>query len=176
MLFLSFRASGVPRASQIWVGQYAGIAVLVAISVLAALGLTVVPDRWVGLLGLIPLGLGIRGLVRANRDRRDPVGAGDDPRPVIARGALPVAAITIANGADNISVYTPMLRTLGLANALVTAAVFAALVAAWCAAGAWLGSHRAVIAIVERYGQWIVPAVFIVLGFVILAPLAPVDS
>ena len=36
-------------------GQYAGIAVLVALSALAALGLALIPDAWVGWLGLVPL-------------------------------------------------------------------------------------------------------------------------
>lgn len=37
---------------------------LVGISVLAALGLTLVPDEWVGWLGLLPLGIGVFGLIR----------------------------------------------------------------------------------------------------------------
>jgi cadmium resistance protein CadD (predicted permease) len=32
VLFLSARASGKPKAWQVWVGQYAGIGVLVAVS------------------------------------------------------------------------------------------------------------------------------------------------
>lgn len=37
---------------------------------------------------------------------------------------LSVAGVTIANGADNISVYTPLFRTIGLGPSLITAAVF----------------------------------------------------
>ncbi len=81
VLFLSSRATGRPRRWQIWAGQSLGIATLVAVSVVAALGLTIVPDQWVGLLGLVPFGLGVRGLLRA----QDP-----DP-PVVATGVLSVA-------------------------------------------------------------------------------------
>ena len=76
--------------------------------------------------------------------------------------------MTVANGADNISVYTPVFRTVGLPNAAPTIAVFAVLVAVWCVAGSWLASHRPVIAVVERYGHWIVPAVFVLIGLVIV--------
>ncbi|NUW43127.1 cadmium resistance transporter [Nonomuraea rhodomycinica] len=167
VLFLSSRAGGTPRPWQIWAGQYTGIAALVALSAVAALGLTVVPDRWVGLLGLLPFALGVRGLVAAVRSRKD---SGDDPPPpAVASGMAAVAGVTIANGADNLSVYTPVFRTIGPVPSLVTVAVFAAGVALWCLAGSWLGSHRTVIGVVERYGHWIVPFVFMTIGaFIVL--------
>jgi cadmium resistance transport/sequestration family protein len=168
VLFLSARATGTPRAWQIWLGQYAGIAVLMLVSGLAALGLTLVPDRWVGLLGLVPIGLGVWGLISAFRSREDG-GDGDGDKPPMAAGALSVAGITIANGADNIAVYTPMFRTLGVADSVVVVVVFAVLVAVWCAVASWLGSHRAVIGVVQRWGHWIVPVVFIAIGAVIVA-------
>ncbi|MDP9864279.1 MULTISPECIES: cadmium resistance transporter [Streptosporangium] len=163
VLFLASRAGGVPRPWQIVAGQYAGIAVLVAVSAVAALGLSVVPDRWVGLLGLVPFGLGVWGLIRK--------GDGDGAAPV-ASGVVSIAGVTVANGADNISVYTPMFRTIGLASSLVTVAVFAVLVAVWCAAASWLGSHKKIITLVERSGRWLVPVVFMVIGAVIVAESA----
>jgi cadmium resistance protein CadD (predicted permease) len=162
VLFLSGRATGRPKRWQIWVGQYAGIGALIAVSAAAALGLTLVPDRWVGLLGLVPIALGVRGLVRARS------ADGDSP-PAIAGGALSVAAVTIANGADNIAVYTPMFRTIGLVDSVVTVVVFALLTALWCAAGGWLGGHRRAVDAIGRYGRWLVPAVFIAIGVVLLA-------
>jgi cadmium resistance protein CadD (predicted permease) len=162
--FLSSVANGRPRRWQIWAGQYAGIAVLVAVSALAALGLQLVPDRWVGLLGLVPFGLGVRGLVTAMRS----TGSGDAPSVPPTAGLMAVFGVTIANGADNVSVYTPTLRTLSVTDGLITLAVFAAGVAVWCLTGAWLGSHKKVIAVIERYGQWLVPAVFMLIGTMIV--------
>jgi cadmium resistance transport/sequestration family protein len=164
VLFLSAHAAGKPQVWQIWTGQYSGVAVLVAISAIAALGLSLVPDRWVGLAGLVPLALGVVGLVGAIRARGD-----DEPSsPAVAGSLIGVIGVTIANGADNISVYTPLFRTIGPANSLITIAVFAIGIAIWCLAGSWLGSHRKVIAVVERWGHWIVPIVFISIGAVIV--------
>ena len=84
-----------------------------------------------------------------------------------------MAGITIANGADNLSVYTPIFRALSPGAAVTTVAVFAVLVAVWLLLAAWIGSHRRVIELVERYGRWIVPAVFVVIGLVILADVVP---
>ncbi len=163
VLFLAARASGRPKVWQVWAGQYGGIAALVLVSGLGALGLTLIPDRWVGLLGLVPLGLGVRGLIAAARRADD-----DGESPVVAGNAFAVAGVTIANGADNIAVYTPMFRTIGVSGTAVTVAVFAVLVAVWCLASSWLGSHRRVIAVIERHGHWLVPLVFITIGLVIL--------
>ncbi|WP_435190764.1 cadmium resistance transporter [Nonomuraea sp. bgisy094] len=102
VLFLSSRAGGAPRAWQIWGGQYAGIAVLVAVSVVAALGLTIVPDDWVGLLGLIPFALGVRGLVSAIRARGDD----DTPPP----GASSLAAVAAASSPRSVPAATTTLR------------------------------------------------------------------
>ena len=77
--------------------------------VLAALGLTVVPDEWVSLLGLVPLALGVRGLVRTWHARH----TGEPPTALSLGGVLPVTGMTVANGADNISIYTPLFRTIG---------------------------------------------------------------
>jgi cadmium resistance transport/sequestration family protein len=160
VLFLSSRAGGSLRSWQIWVGQYAGVAALVLVSVLAALGLTIVPDDWVGLLGLVLVALGVKELVTAIRapdeDQETSLAA--------ASGLVAVATITVANGADNIAVYTPVFRTIGFGPSAVTAVVFAIGVALWCLAGSWLGSHRRIVELVERYGEWLVPAVFIAIG------------
>lgn len=82
-----------------------------------------------------------------------------------------MAAVTIANGSDNIAVYTPVFRTIGLGDTLITIAVFAVLTAVWCALGSWLGGHRHVIGLLGRWGHWLVPLVFVVIGLVILAGL-----
>ncbi|MER6948737.1 cadmium resistance transporter [Nonomuraea sp. NPDC000554] len=161
VLFLSARTTGAPKAWQIWAGQYAGVAALVALSVVAALGLTILPDDWVGLLGLVPFALGVRGLVSAVR-------GGGGSTPAVASGLVAVAGVTVANGADNVSVYTPVFRAIGTGPTVVTVLVFAIGVAVWCVAGAWLGSHKRVIEIVERYGQWLVPGVFMVIGALIV--------
>lgn len=160
-LFLTARTRGVPRPWQVVAGQYLGFLVLVAISAGAAAGLVVVPGAWAGLLGLVPLGLGLYGLWRA----RLADGDGSDP---VAAGLFGVATITIANGADNLSVYIPVFRALRLGQVVQTTAVFLVLLALWCAAGAVLGRRPKIVAMVERAGHLMVPIVFIVIGIWIL--------
>lgn len=158
VLFLASRSTGRPARWQIVVGQYLGIAALTGVSAVAALGLVVIPEGWVGWLGLLPLALGVWGLFKAR----------DGEQPAVANGLLPVAGVTIANGADNISVYTPVFRSLGVGDSVVMMAVFAVGVAVWCLVASWLGGHQRVISALERVGHWLVPVVFIAIGAVIL--------
>lgn len=159
LLFVAARTTGRPRPWQIVAGQYLGIGALALASAVVAAGLLVVPDPWTGLLGLLPIALGVRALLARDADEA----------PAVVGSTLGVAGVTIANGADNIAVYVPVFRALGPADSAVFLLVFVLLVALWCAAGAWLGGHPRVTRLVERAGHWLVPAVFVAIGLTILA-------
>jgi len=164
VLFVASTRGGV-RGRSIVAGQYLGFIALVALSAVAALGLTIVPDQWVGLLGLIPLVIGILALIRAQRDATH----GDEAESALkAAGVLGVAGITFANGGDNIAIYTPVFRTMSSGAAATTIAVFLVMVAIWCAAGRLVGTHHAVVEGLEKVESWLIPAVFIGLGLYIL--------
>ncbi|MGC4761129.1 cadmium resistance transporter [Micromonospora trifolii] len=158
LFFVAARTTGQPRTWDIVAGQYLGIGALALASAVIAGGLLVVPDPWTGLLGLLPIALGVRALRSS----------GDDEAPAVVTGALGVAGVTIANGADNVAVYVPVFRALGVADSAVFLLVFVLLIALWCVAGAWLGGHRRVVRLVERAGAWLVPTIFIAIGLVIL--------
>lgn len=164
VLFVASARGALP-GWKVVAGQYAGFVTLVAISVVAAAGLTIIPDKWVGFLGLIPLAIGIFGLVRTLRRQDDD---DDDDDAISAVGLLGVAGITIANGADNISLYTPVFRTSSVQDSVVTIIVFLVLVAVWCLIARFIGTSKTVSELLERVEHWLVPAVFIGLGLYIL--------
>jgi len=151
------------RGWQIVAGQYLGLITLIAVSFLAALGLTIVPDEWVGLLGLIPLAIGVLALVRTLRGNDD-----EAESALKAVGLLGVAGITIANGGDNIAIYTPVFRTMSTADTLITIAVFLVLLALWCLLARAIGTNEKVTEALEKVEHWLVPVVFIGLGVFIL--------
>ena len=153
---------GGPRRRDIALGQYAGIGLLLLASVVAAVALLAVPDRWIGLLGLAPIGLGVRGLLEA-RDR-------DEARVAApVRGMVGVAVVTIANGGDNLSIYIPLLRhDLTPVTVAVYLSVFAVMVAVWLLAARVVAGHRHVQHLVDTTGHWLVPVVFIAIGLLVL--------
>lgn len=164
VLNISADSTGSPKRWQIWVGQYAGIGLIVALSAAAALGLSVVPLRWTGVLGLLPLALGGWLLVKAIRERRN----GEPAVPRVATGVWTVAALTLANSGDNISIYTPAFRILGPGGTALAVGVFTVGTAVWCLAASALARRQPLVPLLRRYGRWIIPAVFLGQGVYIL--------
>ena len=165
----SSRAGGRPRRWEIWAGQYAGNAVLVGVSLAAGRGLALVPTHWLWLVAFVPIGLGIANLVAAIRSLR----RGEQPAPPSAGGMPGVATLTIVNGADNLIAYSTFFATTGTDQAVVTVVVFAVCVGLWCLAGMLLTRHKRVTETISRYGHWILPAIFILIGLYILHETAP---
>jgi cadmium resistance protein CadD (predicted permease) len=163
VLNVTSRVGGRPLSWQIWAGQYAGFAVLIAASLAAAGGLFLVPPGWLWLLGLLPLGMGLYKLVTVIRARR----AGESVSPVVVTGLAGVIGLTIVNGGDNVSVYTPIFRTSSLSGIALTVAVFMVGTALYCLAGSRFATRPVVTRFIERWGQWIIPAVFILIGIYI---------
>jgi cadmium resistance transport/sequestration family protein len=164
VLFSSVGRGG-PSVRQIVVGQYLGIGALVVVSILVAVGLTAVPDRWIGLLGLVPISLGVRGLMRARRPTED----GGNRSPVAGvTGLLGVVALTVADGGDNVSVYVPLFRQAGAYDTSVWVVVFAVLVGVWCLGAHWLAHRGPWVATVERVGRWLIPTVYVLIGIRII--------
>ena len=160
VLNMTSRVGGRPRGWQIWAGQYAGFTILIAASLAAAGGLTLLSDRWLWVLGLLPVGLGLYKLAATILSRR-----ADEPvSPAVVTGLGGVILMTIVDGGDNVSVYTPFFRTSSLAGIMLTVAVFMAGTALYCLAGSRFAAHRGVNRYIERWGQWIIPVVFILIG------------
>ena len=163
MLFFS-QVDGKFRNRHVVSGQYLGFAALVALSVLGSLGVLVVPEEWIGLLGLVPILLGVRAALRTLQ------GGTEEERkePIEGSGVYGVAAVTFANGGDNMGIYVPLFASAGLARMGVIVFVFFALVAVWCYAGYKLGSHPTVADKLDRYGHVVVPVVLVALGIYIV--------
>jgi cadmium resistance protein CadD (predicted permease) len=162
VLFLGSRNGG-PRGWQIVLGQYLGFAAVVAAGAALAAGLAAVPEAWIGLLGLFPLAVGVRGLVQAARG----TAATPSVRPGRLRTAT-AAALGVSVGGDNLSVYVVLFREQSPAQSALTIGVFLGLLAVWCAAARLVAAHKAVLRVLTRVGPWLVPAALMTIGAVIL--------
>lgn len=150
-------------------GQFLGIGALVAASATCALFALVVPEGFIGLLGILPLGLGLRGLWALSRGQEDAAASETEPRPGILRSkVLAVAGVTVANGGDNLGVYIPLFSSAPKLIPLY-AGVFALMTGIFCAVGHHL-VHNAVLGHrIRRWGRVALPIVLVALGLMILS-------
>ncbi len=148
------------------VGQYLGFGAILAVSVLAAAGLSLLPAEVLAYLGLLPIALGIRSAVQAWKS----YGAAslDAASQLPALGVGAIAGTTFANGGDNIGVYVPVFTAVSSSEVLVYTVVFLALVAVWCLAGRYLAGRPLVAKALSRWGHVLLPVVLIAVGAVIL--------
>ena len=145
------------------VGQYLGLAALVAISLSGYFARLIIPKTWIGLLGLAPIAIGLKQLFDWSQGKET-----DTDRQTHAASVLSVSAVTFANGGDNIGIYVPLFANSDTQTLILTLITFAVLMAIWCGLGYYAGRHPAVERIVERYGHIIVPFVLIGLGVYII--------
>lgn len=153
-------------------GQYLGTALLVAGSLLAVFALHYVPEEWMlGLLGIIPIALGIRTAVKRAEDAHQEAEEVEEKLECAKASRLfwTITLITIASGGDNLGIYIPYFTSLRAPDIAVALAVFAALTLALCAVGYRLASIRLISETLEKYERLIVPVVFIALGLYIMA-------
>ncbi len=168
VLAVFFGRAGRSRSAvaRVVIGQYLGFAAILAVSVVGALGANLLPEKAIPYLGLLPLLLGLRAAWNLRRDRdSENAGTSDQSGGV---GVLQVAAVTFANGGDNIGVYVPVFALAGVDGMAGYALVFLCGVALWCLAGWFFASRRAVAALLTRWGHVVLPVVLIGIGLTIL--------
>jgi cadmium resistance protein CadD (predicted permease) len=173
LILVLFFGDGAIRARDVFLGQAMGIGLLVLISLLLSLTASVIPRPWVGLLGLVPVLIGARELIARRHNADD---GGDAPRPNATiihsapgrRRAVAVAGITLANGGDNIGVYTPLFSTRSAAETLVLLVVFIVLTWVWLYGIYYLVRRSTVAGQLQRLGHAVFPYALIILGLFIL--------
>lgn len=160
-----FYAQARDRKSRngVFLGQCLGMGLLLAGSVLGAFGLQLVPRRWIGLLGLVPMALG----VKAWRDWKKGEQEEELDGPA-ALGVGSVALVAIANGADNVGVYIPLFAGYSSGELAGAVVLFACMTVLWCGLGEKLGSLPAIRTRLLACKGWMVPVVFVALGVYIL--------
>ena len=150
-------------------GQYLGIAGLYGVSVVASLISLVIPAVYIGLLGLLPIAIGIKKAADLRKDvDADDAGEIAEPGRSAYGNVLAVAAVTAANGGDNISIYTPMFATRSAVEIAVIGLVFIVMTLAWLVIAHWLTNHRSLGVPIRRYGYRVIPFVLVALGGLIL--------
>lgn len=162
-----FFARGAGRAGttrRIVVGQYLGFLGILGAALLTTWGASLaLPESAIPYFGLIPLLLGLRAAWEAWQGEDDD--ELDDRKKV---APLTVAAVTFANGGDNIGVYVPVFLSVSPASILTYCAVFLLFVAVLVAIAKFVSTRPGIDEVLEKSEHILFPLVLIILGVVIL--------
>ena len=163
-LFFARGAGQRGTTTKIVVGQYLGFGGILLASVAVTFGAGLfLPDDAIPYFGLIPLLLGVYAARRVWCNGDDDDSVADKPI-----SALAVAAVTFANGGDNIGVYVPVFLAVGTGALVAYCVVFLALVAVLVLAARFVATRKPIAEVLERWEHILFPLVLIVLGLVIL--------
>ena len=167
MLFFAKRKSRKDIIN-IYLGQFLGSVSLIFLSLLFAFVLNYIPSKEIlGLLGLIPIFLGLKVLLLGDSDGE--AIAKDGLRKDNKNLIFLVAMITFAScGADNIGVFVPYFTTLNLANLIVTLLTFLVMIYLLVFSAQKLAQVPSVGETLEKYSRWFISVVYLGLGMYIL--------
>lgn len=167
MLFFAKRKSRKDIIN-IYLGQFLGSVSLILLSLLFAFVLNYIPSKEIlGLLGLIPIFLGLKVLLLGDSDGE--AIANDGLRKDNKNLIFLVAMITFAScGADNIGVFVPYFTTLNLANLIVTLLTFLVMIYLLVFSAQKLAQVPSVGETLEKYSRWFIAVVYLGLGMYIL--------
>ncbi|RSH98539.1 CadD family cadmium resistance transporter [Streptococcus sanguinis] len=167
MLFFAKRKSRKDIIN-IYLGQFLGSVSLILLSLLFAFILNYIPSKEIlGLLGLIPIFLGLKVLLLGDSDGDAIVkdGLRKDNKNLI----FLVAMITFAScGADNIGVFVPYFTTLNLANLIVALFTFLVMIYLLVFSAQKLAQVPSIGETLEKYSRWFIAVVYLGLGIYIL--------
>mgnify|MGYP001770233142 CR=1 FL=1 len=170
ILILLFSQIKKGQEKHIWIGKYIGTILVIGASLVVALGVAnLIPQQWViGILGLLPLYLGIKIWIKGEEDE-------DEGKilSIFSSGRfnqlwVSVTFIVLASSADDFSIYVPYFTTLNATELVVTIIVILIMIGVLLYAGYRLAHLNFVEEKIEKYQRWIVPIVFIALGIYIM--------
>ncbi|GAX43897.1 cadmium resistance transporter [Tolypothrix sp. NIES-4075] len=168
------------RPKHIVIGEFLGFTALVFASLPGFFGGLIVPDAWIGLLGFLPIAIGISNLM--SREEEGSVqtvsvfNSDDEPQrrnqslwaTIRDRQTYRVSAVTVANGGNNIGIYVPLFASSNLSSLGVIVCVCYLTVGVWCFLSYYMTRNPLMAPVLARYGRKVFPFVLIYLGLSIL--------
>jgi cadmium resistance protein CadD (predicted permease) len=165
LLLLGFYADGRYAKGRVLLGYVGSSLGIVLLAHGAATVAETAPAHLLGYLGLIPLTLGLVGLVRLASGT---TGEAEAPE-VVARGILPVSGIMLANSGDTLAVFTSLFADTAEGLEIWVLATTVASAAAYAVLARWLVARAGVVRGLKRYSRVALPFLLVGIGVYILA-------
>lgn len=174
------------RPVHVVVGELVGFTALVSVSLLGFLLGLIIPPIYIGLLGMLPILIGVRNLLTLNRDneretadrkvnlRRNARFHGFASRRLSLgqvfsdRQTYKVSAVTISNGGNNLGIYIPLFANSTVAQLAVIIPICYLIVCTWLFLSYNLTRQPGIAVVLSRYASKLFPFVLMWLGLRII--------
>lgn len=171
MLYFS-KESGKSKRFLFVIGHYLGMLILYAISLFSAMGVQLIGESWIiGLLGLVPLAMGIMVVIRSGKIEDESEYIPEEKgmtRNVLWRVMISSILLTLASGGDDLGVFIPLFATYSTFDIISTIGLFLLFITILCFISNLL-SKRIRLPEKIRKHEWIIESVvYIALGIYIL--------
>ncbi|MDF5721581.1 MAG: cadmium resistance transporter [Rhizonema sp. PD37] len=163
------------------IGQYLGFTAIIIFSLPGFFGGLVIRREWIGLLGLLPIAIGLKQLIHREQETTELQTVANIFQPssqvhpiksflfsVFNPQTYKVAGVTFANGGDNISIYVPLFAGNNFISLGIILSIFFVMVGIWCVIAYLLARQPSISHALSRYGKAAVPFVLIALGLFIM--------
>ncbi|WP_436957076.1 CadD family cadmium resistance transporter [Staphylococcus sp. AS1337] len=169
LLIFFARANTKKEYRDIYIGQYVGSLALILISLFLAFVLNYVPEKWIlGLLGLIPIYLGVRVAISGDCEGEERAKRELNEKGLSKLVGI-VALVTIAScGADNVGLFVPYFVTLNTVELITTLIIFIILILLLVFSAQLLSKIPGIGEVIERFNRWIMAVIYIGLGLFII--------
>jgi cadmium resistance protein CadD (predicted permease) len=146
-------------------GQFLGIVLLVLVSSLASLLVLAIPAFAIGLMGLIPIVIGIKKII----DFKEGIETEEKNINKGSTSILSVAAITVSNGGDDIGAFTPFFAKYNTMNEVFfTVVLFMIMTLVWCVVTYYFIRYPIIASRVSPISRIISPFALMGLGIYII--------
>ena len=178
------RVSRTFRPRHVVVGEFPGLTILISVSLVGFFAGMIVSDMWVGLLGVLPIMIGIHQLMSKEEDdeSNDVIEEVEKVHTEVGRPRIKqslwstirdpkthrVTAVHVSNGGNNVAVYIPLFASSSLPSLGVILTMCYMTIGFWCFCSYNLTRFPGISVLIARYGRKIAPFVLIYLGLSII--------
>jgi cadmium resistance protein CadD (predicted permease) len=167
LLLFAFLADRSFKAWQVIIGYAFGMVAILALSWLVAWFAHFLRPEYAGLLGIVPIGLGLKRLYDQFVRQTKSAVLTSSKRSTHSQ-IITVALADVAHGPDTIVLFSALLADSDLVAQFSISIAYFVLVIGWCSLGFFLLRHPRVRGPAQRYGEHLSPYLLIGVGIYVL--------
>jgi cadmium resistance protein CadD (predicted permease) len=154
------------------IGYFSGMLVIGAISVAIGAGGNFIPIESLGMLGVVPIALGIMALAQLFQTEQAKKNSSISSQASRKTIFFSVMATQLSNGADSIITFSVFIADSTVASDYLIVLTFLTMICVF----AWLAyyalKHHKLSEVLDRYGRYVTPFILILVGVYILSNTA----